>query len=55
MATSSIGPGFLTNADRVKNFSELEPLINEATRKRASAEWLKLLEEAKVPCGPIND
>jgi CoA:oxalate CoA-transferase len=48
-------PRFLTNADRVKNFSELEPLINEATRKRASAEWLKLLEEAKVPCGPIND
>lgn len=48
-------PRFLTNADRVKNFSELEPLINEATRKRASAELLKLLEEAKVPCGPIND
>jgi CoA:oxalate CoA-transferase len=48
-------PRFLTNADRVKNFSELEPLINEATRKRASTELLKLLEEAKVPCGPIND
>lgn len=48
-------PRFLTNADRVKNFLELEPLINEATRKRASTELLKLLEEAKVPCGPIND
>ena len=25
------------------------------TRKKTKGQWISLLEEAKVPCGPIND
>ncbi len=34
---------------------ELIPLIRQATVFRTTAEWVTLLEQAGVPCGPIND
>ena len=45
---------FRTNADRVCHRTELIPLINEALKQRTNAEWIAALEEAGVPCGPIN-
>jgi len=48
-------PRFATNADRVKNRAEIEPLIQAVTRTRSTREWLPALEAAGVPCGPINN
>ena len=47
-------PRFATNADRVRNRLEIEPLIEAVTRKRTTREWVSALEGAGVPCGPIN-
>ena len=46
---------FATNAARVKHRSELLPLLRQATVIKTTAEWIALLENAAVPCGPIND
>jgi formyl-CoA transferase len=47
-------PRFVTNADRSKNRRDLAEEINAITRTRTSAEWIAILNEAGVPCGPIN-
>ncbi len=46
---------FARNADRVRNRAELVPLLAEIMAKRSTAEWVRLLEDAGIPCGPIND
>ena len=32
----------------------LVPILEEVFKQRATAEWVDALEEAGVPCGPIN-
>jgi crotonobetainyl-CoA:carnitine CoA-transferase CaiB-like acyl-CoA transferase len=46
---------FATNAARVKNRAALIPLLRQTTVMKTTAEWIALLENAAVPCGPIND
>jgi len=46
---------FATNAARVRNRGELIPLLRQATVMKTTAQWIALLENAAVPCGPIND
>lgn len=46
---------FATNPQRVANRTTLVPLMEEVTRTRSTAEWIALLEDKAVPCGPIND
>lgn len=46
---------FSSNAARVANRAELIPLIRQVTVLRTTAEWIADLEQAGVPCGPIND
>ena len=48
-------PRFATNAARVRNRNELIPLLRQATVMKTTAGWISLLEDAAVPCGPIND
>ena len=48
-------PRFASNAARVKSRSELLPLLRQATVMKTTADWIALLENAAVPCGPIND
>jgi crotonobetainyl-CoA:carnitine CoA-transferase CaiB-like acyl-CoA transferase len=48
-------PRFATNVQRVAHRDVLVPLLGEVMRTRASAAWLRLLEAAGVPSGPIND
>ncbi|GGE51072.1 CoA transferase [Halopseudomonas oceani] len=48
-------PRFVSNAARVANRAELIPLIRQVTVFRTTAEWIAALEQAGVPCGPIND
>lgn len=39
----------------VKNRDVLEPELEAAFKQRSTAEWLRRLEEADVPCSPVND
>lgn len=48
-------PRFSTNKNRVTNRDELEVLIQRIMLDRSVNQWVKLLEEAQVPCGPINN
>ena len=48
-------PRFSTNKARVAHRGELIPLIRQATVFKTTAEWIGALEQAGVPCGPIND
>jgi len=47
-------PEHATNELRSRNRVALNERIAEVTRKRPSAHWLERLNEAGVPCGPIN-
>ncbi len=48
-------PRFATNKLRVAHRAELIPLIRQVTVFKTTAQWVGLLEQAGVPCGPIND
>ena len=48
-------PRFATNTLRVRHREVLIPLMEAVTRTRATAEWIALLEDKAVPCGPINN
>jgi len=45
---------FATNAARVRHRATLVPMIEPVMRARTQSAWLAALEEAGVPCGPIN-
>ncbi|MBN8431414.1 CoA transferase [Microbulbifer salipaludis] len=47
-------PAYATNSARVQARDQLIPVIERATRERASSWWLEKLSAAHVPCGPIN-
>ena len=47
-------PRFSTNSQRVRNRSELVPILQEAFLQRGTDEWLPELRAAGIPCGPIN-
>ena len=46
---------YATNTLRVRNRGTLIPAMEEVTRGRTTADWIALLEDKAVPCGPIND
>ena len=48
-------PRFASNKARVAHRKELVPMIRQVTVFRTTAEWVAILEQAGVPCGPIND
>ena len=48
-------PKFAQNRDRVNNRKELIDLLQVEFRKSDAQEWVRILEDAGVPCGPIND
>lgn len=48
-------PRFSTNPLRVRNRELLVPLLAEMVKRKKRDEWIALLEEKGVPCGPIND
>ena len=47
-------PRFERNPDRVANRSALIPGLSEIFRSRNNETWLRLLNEAEVPCAPIQ-
>jgi formyl-CoA transferase len=46
---------FATNPLRVKNREVLVPLLAEMVKERGRDEWIAMLEDVGVPCGPINN
>ncbi len=47
-------PRFATNPQRVRNRAELIPQLQAQFGQRNSEEWLAMLREVGIPCGPIN-
>ncbi len=47
-------PRYAENRARIARRSEVEALVSGWFRERNTDEWVKLLEEAEVPCGPIH-
>src|SRR5258706_12424890 len=45
---------FAKNANRVENRDELITILAEIFRTRATAEWITMLNQAEVPCAPIQ-
>ncbi|CAG0964046.1 partial succinyl-CoA:mesaconate CoA transferase, partial [Rhodocyclaceae bacterium] len=45
---------FAANRDRVANRTALVPLLEPLLRQRTTHAWVEALEDAGVPCGPIN-
>jgi crotonobetainyl-CoA:carnitine CoA-transferase CaiB-like acyl-CoA transferase len=48
-------PRFATNAERMRNLPALQAALAPLFKPRTSAEWLRRLEEAGVPAGPVLD
>jgi crotonobetainyl-CoA:carnitine CoA-transferase CaiB-like acyl-CoA transferase len=48
-------PRFATNTARVQHRDVLIPMLCALTRTRSTADWVTLLGDQAVPCGPIND
>ena len=47
-------PKYRNNTDRVQHREELVSILSGHFRTRTTAEWLEIIGEAGVPCGPIN-
>ncbi len=47
-------PRFATNPKRVENRQLVTETLTPVMRSRTTAEWIDLLEEQKIGCGPIN-
>ena len=47
-------PRFASNRLRVEHRQALIPAMEAVTRTRSTADWIALLEDKAVPCGPIN-
>ena len=45
---------FRLNAERVKHREELIPILKPVFLTKTSSEWFSKLENAGIPCGPIN-
>jgi len=45
---------FTTNPQRVKHRAQLIGLLRDVTVTRGTADWVAAMEDAGVPCGPIN-
>ena len=46
-------PKFATNAKRVENRDEVVGIVSKVIKTKTMQEWLDLLNEAGIPCGPI--
>ncbi len=47
-------PRFKDGWSRTQNYETLEPILTEAMKTRTTQEWAEELEQAGIPCGPVN-
>ncbi len=48
-------PRFKDGWLRTQNYEALEPILTDAMKTRTTREWLEELEQAGIPCGPVNN
>ncbi len=48
-------PRYSTNADRVRSYHELRPVLEQVLRTRTREAWIGLLVSAGVPCTSVRD
>jgi crotonobetainyl-CoA:carnitine CoA-transferase CaiB-like acyl-CoA transferase len=48
-------PEYLRQPARLAAKEEIDAIVTRALASRPTAEWLRILREARVPCGPVND
>ncbi|MGH8313689.1 MAG: CaiB/BaiF CoA transferase family protein [Steroidobacterales bacterium] len=48
-------PRYAKNTARLENYPALLVILRKIMLERSSLQWIELLSEAGVPCGPIND
>ena len=46
---------FNSNANRNANIEELKKILENTLKDKTTAEWCTILEEKRIPCGPINN
>ena len=46
---------FSSNANRNTNIEELKKILENTLKDKTTAEWCTILEEKRIPCGPINN
>lgn len=46
---------FASNAARIENLAELVPILEERLQTRDTKEWLRFMDEAGLPAGPVMD
>ena len=44
---------FITNSQRSENMDELKIILENKLKEKTTSEWVKGMEEFKIPCGPI--
>ena len=45
---------FQTGWLRTQNYEALEPILTKAMKAKTTQKWLEELEQAGIPCGPVN-
>ncbi|MFC3337133.1 CaiB/BaiF CoA transferase family protein [Paracandidimonas soli] len=48
-------PRFITRQMRARNRGELLPTLVAEIEKRTTGEWVRILDEAGIPCGKVNN
>jgi CoA:oxalate CoA-transferase len=48
-------PRFIDGWSRTQNYGALEPILTAVMKTRTTQAWLEVLEEAGIPCGPVNN
>ncbi|MEL0177275.1 MAG: CaiB/BaiF CoA-transferase family protein, partial [Pelagibacteraceae bacterium] len=46
---------FNSNAKRSENIEELKTILEDKLKHKTTSEWVKVLEDKRSPCGPINN
>ena len=46
-------PRFVSNADRMTHLGELVPILEEYLQKRDTQDWLRRMDDAGLPAGPV--
>jgi CoA:oxalate CoA-transferase len=47
-------PRFEDGWERTQNYKDLEPILVDVMKTRTTGEWVEELEQAGIPCGPVN-
>jgi crotonobetainyl-CoA:carnitine CoA-transferase CaiB-like acyl-CoA transferase len=50
-----IDPRFASNQSRVKNRDAMVVELSKVFMQQKTSEWLSILEDADIPCSPVND